>query len=829
MTQSATYAAGPLSAPICFIGEAPGEEEARHGGAFIGRAGQELSKLCASAGINKEACRLENVFQFHPKNNDLSPYIRLSGKNPFLSEEFERERENLRQRLLQCGANIFVPLGNIATYALCGFSPPAITKRRGSIYESTLLPGRKVMPTIHPSSALRAWESRDSIQSGGDWVVRYFIAYDLKRAKRQSEFPEIKLRERTLHIDPTFSEAVDFLEECRKHEEIAYDIECRGGYLSHIAFAIGPDLAMCIPFTEGATEVWSPSQEADLLVEVAKVLEDEKVHKIVQNAAFDATFMYYHYGMHVRPLHDTMIAAAVLFPDYPKGLDFLVANYCDGEPYYKDDGKEWKRGGAPNEDVFKRYNAMDAAVLPEIFPKQRLELERAGNWSSYIQQRDVLHPLVYAGNKGMRVNTDGIADATAKCQTRIDALQADLSEEIGMPLVGPPGTPQQEGEFNYRSTKDLIQYFYHDRGIKPYTKRRKSGEATPTVDVKALEKLAAKGIGEAKLILAIRKEEKMKSTYYGVSLDEDNRFRCSFNPVGTVQERVSSSSTIRGTGGNAQNLPEDMRRLLIADEDYIIIVQDLAQAENRYVAYEANEEKMISAIEAGVDIHTQTGCLIHEIPIDECTSEIRADGKAGNHGLNYGLGPINFALHYGLTNQRGRWIHNRYHDVYPGIEDWHAAIRDELSKHGNTLTNCFGRKRRFLDKWGKDLFEKAYNFKPQSAIARLINRFGVCHLYYRQDLYDNVVFINQVHDSIWYEVPIIDGMESVVATILSVKASLETPIKIRNHEFSIPVDTQLGFSINKDKMLEWKAKKVNLTSPHTLAAELEEYVNAAQS
>ena len=225
MTQHAPFTAGPLDAKICFIGEAPGEDEARHGGAFIGRAGQELSKLCASAGINKEACRLENVFQFRPDRNDLSPYIKLAGKNPVLSEEFDAARDSLRQRLENCSANVFVPLGNVATYTLCGFCPPAITKRRGSIYESTLLPGRKAMPTIHPSSALRAWESRDSIQSGGDWVVRYFIAYDLKRAKRQSEFPEIKLRDRTLLIDPTFGEAVDFLEECKKHEEIAYDIE----------------------------------------------------------------------------------------------------------------------------------------------------------------------------------------------------------------------------------------------------------------------------------------------------------------------------------------------------------------------------------------------------------------------------------------------------------------------------------------------------------------------------------------------------------------------------------------------------------------------------
>ena len=51
---------------------------------------------------------------------------------------------------------------------------------------------------------------------------------------------------------------------------------------------------------------------------------------------------------------------------------------------------------------------MDAVVLMEIFPKQTKELERIGNWITYERQKSLLHPLVYAGNKGIRMDTEGM-------------------------------------------------------------------------------------------------------------------------------------------------------------------------------------------------------------------------------------------------------------------------------------------------------------------------------------------------------------------------------------------------------------------------------------
>jgi uracil-DNA glycosylase family 4 len=792
MIVDAPYTSGPTDTTICFIGQAPGRDEEIKGGAFVGPAGKQLTSFCASAGINREDCRLENLFQFFPPNDDLSQYIKLGTKNPQTTTTYYEHLEALKRRLTQCNANVLVPMGAIAMYALTGIVG-GITKWRGSILESTLLPGRKVIPTIHPAATLK-----------GEYLYSYFIIYDLIRVVREAEFQSINRRNRNLIIHPTFEDVCTFLKGCHEYDLIAYDIETRGMHLSHIAFAPSPDVAMCIPFLISSKNIWTPEEETEIMRLIALLLEDDKVTKVGQNLAFDCTFMYRHYGIYVRPIQDTMIAAAILFPDFPKGLDFLTTTYCDGEPYYKADGKAWKVGMAASEDVFRRYNCMDAAVLMEIWPRQQQELETSRNYPAYEGQRDLLFPLVYASDRGMPIDRAGMMKHAVRAKVRIAELDTKLAEVMG-------------SDINYNSNAQLIQYFYTDKGIKPYVKRRKTGASTPTVDEKALIRLASHGHEEAKLILEIRQLQKMKGTYYEMMVDDD--------PVGTVQARISSSTTIWGTGGNLQNLTPDMRALLTADEGGIYIAIDLSQAENRIVAYEALEPKMMAAFENGVDLHTQTGCYIHGIPFEECTPEIRSDGKVANFGLNYGLGVENFIIRYELSREQGKKIWSRYHEIYPGIKQWHERVKEELRSNNRVLINCYGRRRRFLDRWGADLFERAYNYSPQSTIATKINNDGVKYVYYRQDLFHDVAFTNTVHDSIWLWCPLYEGVRRVIDVAILVKNKLEEPLTIKDHEVVIPADIKFGFSLNDSTMLEWKSDKVDFSDLDKLTEELELYVS----
>jgi DNA polymerase-1 len=597
-----------------------------------------------------------------------------------------------------------------------------------------------------------------------------------------------------------------FIARCRKLDRVAYDIEVRGMELSHIAIASEPNMSVCIPFVNGQVDYWNPEQEAHIMCLLEGLLEDPNVEKIGQNLSFDATFLYSKYSIVGKPLQDTMIAAGILYPDFPKGLDFLVAQYCDGEPYYKDDGKEWFKNPFGSEEIFRRYNAMDSAVLMEIFPKQEEELKKQGNWKAYEKQRGLLHPLVYAGNKGIKMDIDAMQNASMDCSRNITALQEQLNELAGK-------------ELNPNSPKQLKEYFYIEKRQKAYTKN-----GNITVDDKALKRMSAKGMKEADVILDLRKERKMQGTYYEMKLDPDNRLRCSFNPVGTAQGRISSSKTIRGTGANLQNQPWQMNALMLADDGHILINQDLGQAENRVVAFVSGESKMMRAFEEGIDIHTQTASMIYELKPEEVSKDQRDWGKRANHGLNYDLGYRSFALYYQITEKEAKNIVEKYHHIYKGVREWHATVREELSRSNKTLTNCFGRRRTFLDRWGHDLFKVAYSYIPQSTIAELMNTYGVCFLYQRQDLFPEVQFLNTIHDSIRYQIPLSVGNERIIEIIKAVKESLEHELEWRGKTFSIPVDTEIGFTFDKKDMIEWNAKKVDTFSMGDLSAELDDYV-----
>jgi len=225
---------------------------------------------------------------------------------------------------------------------------------------------------------------------------------------------------------------------------------------------------------------------------------------------------------------------------------------------------------------------------------------------------------------------------------------------------------------------------------------------------------------------------------------------------------------------------------------------DLSQAENRVVAYIAPEPTMIDAFETGKDVHKLTGALIHRVPIEEVTDEQRSVGKRANHGLNYDFGYKSAAILWEITEAESKFIVDRYHSVYPGVRQYHAWVRDALAKN-RTLTTPFGRSRRFMGRWGDELFKEAYSFIPQSTVADKLNRDGLIFLYYNQEYFKAVELLNQVHDSVVFQIPISAGVSYAAEVLLCLKASLEKPIKWRSSEFIIPADISVGTNLLSEK------------------------------
>ena len=80
---------GNHNAEIMFIGEAPGENEAKTGRPFCGRAGKVLDSLLESVGIKREDVYITNIVKDRPpKNRDPLPED-IEIYAPFLDRQIE--------------------------------------------------------------------------------------------------------------------------------------------------------------------------------------------------------------------------------------------------------------------------------------------------------------------------------------------------------------------------------------------------------------------------------------------------------------------------------------------------------------------------------------------------------------------------------------------------------------------------------------------------------------------------------------------------------------------------------------------------------------------
>ena len=80
---------GSHSAEIMFVGEAPGENEAKTGRPFCGRAGKVLDELLASVGIERKNVYVTNVVKDRPPGN-RDPYPdEIVIYAPFLDRQIE--------------------------------------------------------------------------------------------------------------------------------------------------------------------------------------------------------------------------------------------------------------------------------------------------------------------------------------------------------------------------------------------------------------------------------------------------------------------------------------------------------------------------------------------------------------------------------------------------------------------------------------------------------------------------------------------------------------------------------------------------------------------
>lgn len=147
---------GSGEAELMFIGEGPGADEDMQGLAFVGRAGQLLTKMIAAMGMDREEVYICNVVKCRPPQNRTPTPEEAAACMPYLRAQFALVRPK-----------VIVLLGATAARAVLG-DQIRITRDRGVWVEKK---GVWFMPTYHPAALLRdeskkkdAWHDLQSVR-----------------------------------------------------------------------------------------------------------------------------------------------------------------------------------------------------------------------------------------------------------------------------------------------------------------------------------------------------------------------------------------------------------------------------------------------------------------------------------------------------------------------------------------------------------------------------------------------------------------------------------------------------------------------------------------
>jgi uracil-DNA glycosylase len=149
---------GNAEAKIMFIGEAPGEKEAKTGRPFVGASGRFLNELLQSIGMKREDVYITNIVKDRPPNNRNPSVKEIRLYQPFLLRQIEIIRPE-----------VIVPLGRFSMeFILNQFNAPEkgqkISELHGKQLKGTAPYGElTIVPLYHPAVALYSVDSKQTL------------------------------------------------------------------------------------------------------------------------------------------------------------------------------------------------------------------------------------------------------------------------------------------------------------------------------------------------------------------------------------------------------------------------------------------------------------------------------------------------------------------------------------------------------------------------------------------------------------------------------------------------------------------------------------------
>lgn len=791
---------GSLEPKLLIIGEAPGKYEDEQGIPFVGPTGQMLDSFLFKAGIRRSDCYITNVIKFRPPLNDLKK-LHLIGVDigQSMQELWDNEINKLHP-------NCILAIGDLALQAVCDCS--GILNYRGSIL--TARDGiTKVVPTIHPA-ALFFHGSEDDKTGGLSYVYTKLIEADIIRAAEESLTKTLILPERNLSIAHNSLDVHRFFREYEKLDKAAVDIESINCVPVCVGFAFSKNHAISIPLLRQIGTAKLTDMGDNELDECWRMI-DEHLRRV---RIIGHNFMYDEYKLSLigfetpNVFSDTLIKTRVIFPELPDKRLCVVSSLWTREPYYKDDGKEFKLGKIKF-DSFLKYNARDCAVEFEVDEAQEIDLLALAETYKVPLKEYYYNYMMKKHKFYLKLQMTGKKVDLAR-QKELKAKYTQMQEEVHARLIEKIGQ-----DVNVKSYPQVFELLYK---IMKFKIRKRD----PTSEDSIVALLGQTKKKEQKEILSDVLEERrirdQKSRQISFSPDYDGRCKSAYNISATETCRSSTGilkkplrpkkigladHTISAHG----RLANDIKTMFIADEGKVIIQVDASQAEARVVAVLSEDYELLSAFDK-VDIHRRTAALMFgytsrlELSVDfkhpivdflPKSGPERFTGKMIRHAGNYDMKKHRLMVEFNTNAQKfeismdiSEWkagqLIDLFHTASPKIKGkFHADIKDAIDS-SRVLIDCSGGVRIFNGRMDDSLYQEAYANIPQRTVAHLVQGAA---LKIDEELNgdESIMWSEEKHDALYLQVP---------------EANWEVYAKMMKKYMELPIDFSIYCTLKRD-------------------------------
>ncbi len=380
------------------------------------------------------------------------------------------------------------------------------------------------------------------------------------------------------------------------------------------------------------------------------------------------------------------------------------------EPNYSD---------VPSE-LMEPYAAEDVILTRKISDHYAPILTASPDLHKLVEfERGVMDALFAVQRRGLPASSEDYRHLEVEVAKNLEVLEEKVNE-LGSCVE----------DFNPRSSAKIIEAL-KARGANMDSMETEGGK----IKSADADNLRAVDDELALEILKFRSEFKVLSTYVRPMLGRsyvtamrmwktpflapDGRIHTNYRQSGARTGRMSSSDP------NVQNISRDDLRLrycIRAEEGHKIVAVDLKNIEMMLFAAYSGEGRLLSAIQAGEDVHELTARMLgfrDRKRADGSYESARQLGKVFGFTIIYGGGMRSIRKYFRCSMDDARLYKRRYMDAFPEVKELGNIIEYRLADQGYISDNYISGRRFRVDP--RDAY-KATNYLIQGTAAALFKK-----------------------------------------------------------------------------------------------------------